>query len=270
MSRSVFTKRRVSIRALARILVVGQVWSAIPIAHAEEAPISAEAPTVEAPPEAPPVKVNRTTPAAEALPSMPQFSSPPTDAELTRVHVFEEPLIPIGRATTAAENTALALAITTYISAGGGEDLSPFERFLAANPETPWRAALLTGLGIVYRRTGYFSRALMAWESAWTAARGATDPLGSAIADRALAELAELSARLGRSDRLEALFAEIGSRDVHGSAAERLSQAREGLAKMREKPGQAFRCGPMALDRIMAYGNASYRPDKRIFEAEST
>jgi len=270
MARSVFTQRPVWIRVLARILVVGQVWAAIPIAHAEEAPISAEAPTVEAQPEAPPVKVNRTPPAPQALPATPQFSRPPTDAELARVHVFEEPLIPIGRATTPAENAALALAITTYINAGGGEDLSLFEQYLATNPETPWRAALLTGLGIVYRRTGYFSRALTAWESAWTAARGATDPMGSAIADRAVAELAELSARLGRPDRLEALFADIGSRDVRGSAAEKVSQAREGLAKMRETPGEAFRCGPMALDRIMAYGNASYRPDMRVVEAQST
>ena len=95
-------------------------------------------------------------------------------------------------------------------------------------------------------------------------------PPGNAIADRAVAELAELSARLGRSDRLEALFAEIASRDMHGSAAEKISQAREGLAKMREAPGQAFRCGPMALDRILAYANPNYRPDTRITHAEST
>jgi len=253
------------IRALSLTTALAQVVGAIPLAAA---PASEE--VKKKPPEAVPVKANRTPPRAIALPSTPAFSSTPTDLELRQARVFEEPLIPIGRATTPEENSALAAGIMAYFRAGGGEDVSPFESFLATYPETPWRGALLTNLGIVYRRTGYFSKALTSWEAAWMAAKVATDATGNALADRALAELAELNARLGRFDRLEALFAEIGSRDVHGSAGERVSQAREGLAKMRETPGEAFRCGPMAIDRILAYANPNYRPDPRITHARST
>lgn len=244
---------------------MAQVVAAIPVAAAnagEEQRKQSQEP--------PPIKVNRTPPSGRALPSTPTFSTPPSDLELKQARVFEEPLVPIGRTTTADENTELAWAITTYVRAGGGEDVSAFEAFLAARPETPWRGSLLTDLGIVYRRTGYFSKALAAWEAAWEASKPAIDRTGNAIADRAVAELAELNARLGRFDRLEALFADIAGRDIHGSAGQKVAQAREGLAKMREEPGQAFRCGPMALDRIMAYSSAAYRPDPQIVEAKST
>jgi hypothetical protein len=162
-----------------------------------------EAPKTRA--EAAPVRSNRTLPAGQAVPSPLIFSSRPTDAEVARVQVFEEPLVPIGRATTPAENQALVAGILAYVRAGGREDVAPLENFLATNPETPWQGAPLTGLGIVYRRTGYFSKALTAWEGAWTSANGARDRRGIAIADRAPAELAELNAGLGRSDRLEVL-----------------------------------------------------------------
>jgi hypothetical protein len=183
------------------MLGVGQVWGAIPIVYADEAPKTKA--------EAAPVRINRTLPAGQGVPSPPIFSSPPTDAEVARVDVFDEPLVPIGRATTPAENQALVAGIQAYIRAGGGEDVAPLENLLATNPETPWRGAPLSGLGIVYRHTGYFSKAL----AAWTSANGARDRPGIAIADRAPAELAELNAGLGRSDRLEVLHL-VGSAAV--------------------------------------------------------
>ena len=57
--------------------------------------------------------------------------------------------------------------------------------------------SLLTNMGIVWRRTAYFTRALDAWENAWALAKVADEPKERAIADRALAELLELNARLG-------------------------------------------------------------------------
>src|SRR6185503_6193585 len=108
-----------------------------------------------------------------------------------------------------AENKALADAITVYLSRGSSEEVSAFDGFLARHPESAWRAALLTDLGIVYRRSGYFTKALAAWEEAWRLLRTETEPRAKAMGDRAVSELAELNARLGRFDRLEPLFAEI-------------------------------------------------------------
>jgi hypothetical protein len=66
-----------------------------------------------------------------------------------------------------------------------------------ASPQSPWTAALLTGLGLEYYNTAYYSRALDAWALAWALAKDATDAHGKAIGDRAAGELAYMYARLG-------------------------------------------------------------------------
>ena len=50
--------------------------------------------------------------------------------------------------------------------AGRTEDVAPLEAFLSKHLRSAWTAALLTNLGTVYRRTGYFSKAHAAWEHA--------------------------------------------------------------------------------------------------------
>jgi RHS repeat-associated protein len=190
-----------------------------------------------------------------------EFPVDPTDADIFRARVFEEPLVPIGGVGSAEENRALAAAISTYLNQGGSEETAPLEAFLATHPDSVWRASLLTDLGIVYRRTGYFSRAIANWERAWSLAKDAEDPHGRAIADRAVGELAELSARLGRVERLQELFSEVASRDVRGSAAEKIQGAKEGLWLMLNDPGSAFRCGPMAVEILLAKSRQGYAPD---------
>ena len=111
-------------------------------------------------------------------PSLPVFSAVPTEAEITRARVFAEPLVPLEETPSGEENGALAQAITAYVAAGRDEALGPFEAFVAAHPRSAWRAPLLTNLGVAYRRTGYFSRALAAWEEAWTLTKTEQQPNG--------------------------------------------------------------------------------------------
>ena len=180
-----------------------------------------------------------------------RFASAPSDAEIFGARVFEEPLVPIGT-TSPSENRALAGQLEVYLASGGGERLAPIEQFLAMHPRSAWRASLLGNVGVVHRRTGRISRALDAWAEAWSLSKGATDTLGRAVADRALGEYAGLLARLGRTDALQSLLKETAERPVGGSAAEKLVHAKDGLALMRTRPDLAFRCGPMALGRVLA------------------
>ena len=219
----------------------------------------------------------RTNPPREPAASVPVFSKPPTDVQITQARVFEEPFVRIedrflsqSPVLRDAENEALAEAIIVYLEKADPEDVSSLTSFLNQYPRSGWRASLLTDLGIVYRRTGYFLKALDAWEKAWKLSKNATEVTSRAIADRAVGELAELNARLGRYDSLEKLFAELGNRDVHGPATEKLTGAREGLSIMRNEPGIAFRCGPMALDRIRAAGSQSDAFDPMIVGTHST
>lgn len=222
---------------------------------------------------------NRTLPKVDPLPSRPAFSPDPTDAEIFRARVFTEPLVPVGGASTASQNRDLARALLDYLDAQrpprppvrrvAADDISPFTTFLKAHSRSPWRASLLANLGVVYYRTGHFSKALQAWEESWNLARQDETPYGRAVADRAIGELAVMNARLGRMDRLEAIFAEIEGRNVRGPGKINLDAARQGHWMMEHKPEKAFKCGPYALARIQAFRGTS-ELDPRIASFPST
>lgn len=177
------------------------------------------------------------------------FSDQPTDEEFFGNSIFPEPLVPIG-ATTTAENRDLAGALLKFKSRTAPDDVSSIVNFLETHPESPWRVALLTDLGLFYRQKGYFTRALNAWEQAWQIGKDANQPRVSPLVDRAVGELAELNARLGRRERLLKLLEEIKDRPTSGPATESIVGAREGLWGMDHKPGESFLCGPFAVARM--------------------
>ncbi|MDB6133281.1 MAG: hypothetical protein JWM59_1524 [Verrucomicrobiales bacterium] len=197
------------------------------------------------------VTVNETIPETQGPGGALKFSPVPTVQEIFRARLFEEPLVAVGAAAPAAEeNAALAAALTGYSRRSGPDDFSSLTGFLKAFPSSPWRVALLTNLGLEAIRTGHWSQALEAWNGAWALAKDAGDAAGRAVAGRAAGELAGLYARLGRMAELEALLKSVEGRVFTGPATERLHEAREGLWTMKNDPGIAFRCGPLALHRI--------------------
>ena len=199
------------------------------------------------------------------------FSSPPTDDQIFHARALPEPLVPVGKPTTPAENTALAQALNHY-EQFGAEDLTPFTDFLSKYPDSAWAASLHLDLGLRYFATAWFSKALVEYADAWTLSKDAKDARGHAIADRAIGELLELNARFGRYDVLEKLLPEIANRPITGSASELVAQARQGLWLMENQPGDAFRCGPGALDRILAHqnGTVGFNPILTGDDARST
>ena len=207
-------------------------------ATATTATTETPAPTVSASPTPPPP--NQTPPSVAPPPMFPVFSAQPTAAEISKARVFDEPLVPILVSPSPQDNRALAQAILAYLHGRGGEDTQAFETYLEGHATTPWRASVLTGLGVIYRRTGYFSRALRAWEEAWAIAKRAQDPRERALANRAVGELAQLNARLGRFEELRALLKEVEGRNIGGSAEQKLTGARQGLAMMEDRPTEAL------------------------------
>ncbi len=193
-----------------------------------------------------------------------------SDAEISRARVFEEPLVPVGGRAPAEENEALSQALANYRQSGAGEDVSAIARFLERHPRSVWRASLLMNLGLVHRRTGYFSRALADWEEAWRLAKGESDLQARAVADGAVGELVDLAARLGLDERLESLLEELKERGVRGSATERIVSAREGLWRMRHQPEDSFRCGPVALSHLGRADGASDALARNILETRTS
>lgn len=254
-------------RLMAHVLVPALVLTSLPAPTF--AATSASAEEKSAPPPPPKVKVNRTVPAVTPPPALPHFSAEPTDAEIFRARMFEEPLVPNGT-TTAAENRAFADALEAYLKAPSREDASSLEAFFKANPDSPWRTSLLLGVGIVYRRTAHFTKATDAFEQAWQSGKDSSDLRVRATADRAAGELAALDSRLGRMKELEALFAETDRRPIGGSAAGLIDTAKQALGMMKTEPGKSFRCGPLAVESIYALDKPERQHDPRIEKVKST
>ncbi len=166
------------------------------------------------------------------------------------------------RAATAEERTACAQALLDYQSLRIPEKVDALTGFLAAHPESPYRLAVLTTLGGIYYRTTQLSAALEAYEQAWAiGAAPDIDPKASAMAGKAAGELALMYARLGRYESLEALLKQVEGRTFSGSGGNLLDDARMGFGLMTSNPGISFRCGPLALSRILAsQGQKDYFP----------
>ncbi len=217
-----------------------------------------------------PVIPNRTLPKVDPPQIGLSFSASPTEQEIFRARVFEEPLVPIGGKPTAAENSDLAVALLGYAKRSGADDFSSLTGFLEKHPQSPWAAALLTGLGSEYYNTAHYSLALEAWGRAWSLAKDNTDAKGKAIGDRAAAELAYMYARLGRMTELEALLNSVDGRVFVGPATEKITGAREGLWNMKNRPEIAFRCGPLALHRIKLSIDPQNPGTEEIMKSAST
>src|SRR4051794_26192426 len=95
------------------------------------------------------------------------FSSYPTTQDIFLTRIFPGSLVPIGDDPTPEENAALSDALQGYSKRSGPDDFSSLTAFLDSYPKSPWKAALLTNLGLEYYNTGHYSQALDAWKEAW-------------------------------------------------------------------------------------------------------
>lgn len=152
------------------------------------------------------------------------------------------------------EATTLQRVLATYRSGGDAENVAAISDYLVQQPDSPWRVSLLTNLGLVYYRTGYFSKAIAMWDQAWKDGKASGDPEQRAIAEHAFGELVRMHARLGHAREVEKLLAELGERKLIGGASEAVAGAREGLWTMKNNPGIAYLCGPMALKSLLGLG----------------
>ena len=217
------------------------------------------------------VKVNTTPPNVIPPSAQPVFSGRRvTDEDIFRARVFEEPLVPVGGETTEAENQALSEAIQTYLKNGGGEDVDPILAFMHQYSSSPWRASLLTNLGIVYFRTGHYLKAVTVWKQAWEWTRNETDPRSVAVADCAVGNYCWLIARLGHIEEVDRVLKEIRTRDITGSAHEKVVCAIEALSFMKAQPENALRCGVNALELVRRSISMNGACHPKLMKAKAT
>jgi len=194
------------------------------------------------------------------------FSANPADTEFLKVRLFSERLMPMGGKTGANENRALAEAILAFAKNSSPDNTAPLTQFLATYPKSAWRVSLLTNLGSIYRRGGYWFEAFGAWQRAWTLGKKEKDPVHALIVDRAAGELAYLIARAGWNDYLKLLIEEIGDRVLCGPGEQYLSKAKCCLYMMETNPQKTYRCGPIAVHNLLGKGSAAKSRSYQIKE----
>lgn len=192
--------------------------------------------------------------AAES-PVQAQMPAPPP---IRYVPGLYEPLVATGPVTE-QENRALDVALAAFHDApakagstGDFDDFSkPLQAFVEVHPRSNWDAALYLNLGLGFYEAGYYSRTFAYFEKSWQLGRNATSVQAKRMADRAMGELAEMYARLGRANELQSFFDDIGNRSVSGSASFMMEGAHEGLESFYHRPEIAYLCGPAALRNIL-------------------
>jgi RHS repeat-associated protein len=197
-----------------------------------------------------PPQLHLATPEPGPIPQIPVFSEKPTTEEILNARIFEEPLIPVWGEPSPEENEALAKALLAFSHRTKADDFSALTAFLDSPLCFRWSPSLLFSLGWEYYHTGYFSRAIAAWDEAWLYLQDETSPPTRRLADRTIGELAKMYSRIGEMERLEEIIADFGDRRLAGPATELMAGAKQALWLMRHRPEVAFRCGPLALKSI--------------------
>ena len=199
-----------------------------------------------------------------------RFSAQPSSAEISNARIFDEPLIPMGGEPSIEENLALADALTTYANRTNFDDFTSITGFLDRFPDSKWSGSLLLHLGTEYYNSGYYSRAMTTWEAAWQRCKNINAGPGKAQADRALGELARMYSKLGRLSELTTLLQSTKDRDLEGPATRMVMTAKDSVWMMQNHPEFSFRCGPLALDRILLSQNSTKAEDPLFLKAYST
>jgi RHS repeat-associated protein len=197
------------------------------------------------------VVVNRSRPKTFVPPLFAGFSARPSDADFFKTRVFREVLVPVGRATAAAENAALGAALNQYTQSRSPDAIEPILTFLDQHPDSPWRASLLVNVGFAFKASGAYRRALSAWDEAWRLAKSENTDRGRAVANRAVGEWLALSMSLQQRSAVATRLREIDGRDVHGGAAERIAWAREQLHLAKRHPDLFVPSASLALERLL-------------------
>jgi hypothetical protein len=178
---------------------------------------------------------------------------PTLAATLRGKRIFTTPIVWVGEAEpSVAESSALNQATEAFTISGATDGYAALEAFLVQYPESRWAPSLHLHLAERYRVMGRYSAASEHWEQCWQAVKDSEDLVAKRISARALAGWLKLLGSLGRQTQMESLLSEAEPRGLFNSPyAPALKSSREGLAVMKGRPGDAFRCGSLALSQVM-------------------
>ena len=197
-------------------------------------------------------KINYDVPLTSTLKSISSIPETSSAADLRNLTQFPEALIPSSNPST-SENRVFSKAVNAWLARTSTDDFKPLENFLSENTTSPWRMAALVNLGLLEVRSGYYSKAIANFTTAWNEGQSLTSNEGIMMADRAYAELLYMHVHLGHVSETTALMALSDRRQFSGKAPEVILRGQKFLADMQLAPkSPTFQCGPSSLG-VVAY-----------------
>ncbi len=159
--------------------------------------------------------------------------------------------------------TALRSILARYGQmARPGPDLTPemfenrlrdLEAYITNYPTGPYTPGVEQSLADYYRNSGHYTKALEHWSNAWLATSEYKDGEGKRIADETLPRWASLLASLGRLEDLEKLIpTQAGRQFDDPRLAQIWNRTKEAVVHMARTPAIAYRCGPLAMNNVLA------------------
>jgi RHS repeat-associated protein len=190
-----------------------------------------------------------------------------SDADLCASRLLIEPLIPMHIASVTDENETLAGSLAEYSRSRNVEML---ENFLNKLPKSRWYAAVALNVAEIRYEQGYLSVSRAYWTDIWNQTKDETRPLQKRIADEAISRLLMLDARLGKTDELVRILAEIKSRPMFGTPELRVHQAKDGLLTQQKRPSRSFKCGPYSVNSLLNIGRKTSTLNHDVDKTDST
>jgi RHS repeat-associated protein len=191
-----------------------------------------------------------------ALSPAPAHSATSYTDQVRSVPLFTTPLEWVGERPPAENDSSALLAAISAFQAGEG--FAALEAFLTANPDSAWSPSLEVNVAEHYRNVGRYSLALSHWQSVWETTKLSQYANGQRIAVRAIAGWTRLLGSLGEKDQVVALFTEFDSLNLPpGRYGTMIEATKGGVATMKSRPGNTYRCGSFALGHMARALNVS-------------
>ena len=191
---------------------------------------------------------NRALPQFTPLSVLPTLSEKPTDQEIARLRLFPQPLMPVdapastglfqrlkaafgssARPASGADNSEVAPTLRALAADARPADTSLLDAFLAQHPGSRWSAALRFERARRWFISGFFFRAMEAWDALWRELKDRRYPGSVAIADETVGRLLEAYIGCGQSEKLVRLIGEQESRPGNGVIEAKLLRAKQSV-----------------------------------------
>mgnify|MGYP000633912234 CR=1 FL=1 len=195
-----------------------------------------------------------------------KFSKSVLIEELCTARAFNDQIIVASKNDPSeAQRKDLAKLLTAYTIGGGQFNLKNaklLEDYITLYPVSGFTPSIRLELAQMYRKHGYFSKAINQLESFWNVTESLSEITLQRYSEKGLSRLLRLLGEMGQKEKLAKLVARTKERDLGGAAKAAYLRAQDALVFLENQPEQNVFCGFIAANEIcVPLGKKPIYPD---------